>query len=141
MKMRMENGELASNDKQNVEVFEKHLTKVYNNPRDRYADAAKFIRLRESSSELDAHITLREFERAVSKLRNNKASGVTGVPAEAFKCLDGEHRKQVYFYIVNFWEGEADYWEWHAGLGVMVPQKEDLSDPNKWRGINLMDVC
>ena len=31
MKMRMENGELASNDKQNVEVFEKHLTGVYNN--------------------------------------------------------------------------------------------------------------
>ena len=45
------------------------------------------------------------------------------------------------FFIVDFWEGNADYWEWHAGLGVVVPQKGDLSDPNKWRGINRMDVC
>ena len=68
MKMRMENGELAMNDKQNVEVFEKHLTKVYNNQRDCFADAAKFIRQREKSTELDSHITLKEFEPAISKL-------------------------------------------------------------------------
>ena len=77
MKIRMENGEVATNDKQNVEVFEKHLTKVYNNQRDRFADAAEFLRQREESTELDSHITLMEFERAISKLRNNKASGVT----------------------------------------------------------------
>ena len=43
--------------------------------------------------------------------------------------------------IVKFWEGRADYAQWHQGLGVMVPKKGDLRDPNKWRGINLMDVC
>ena len=71
----------------------------------------------------------------------NKAPGVTGVPAEAFKCLDSKNRKQVYFVVVDFWEGNADFWEWHSGLGVMIPKKGDLSDPNKWRGIHLMDVC
>ena len=35
MKMKMENGNLASNDKQNVDVFVKHLTKVDNNKRER----------------------------------------------------------------------------------------------------------
>ena len=102
MKMWMENGELASNDKQNVKVFEKNLSKVYNNQRDRFTNAAKFVRQREKSSELDSHITLKEFERAISMLQNNKASGVTGVPAEAFKCLDDENGKQVYFLIVDF---------------------------------------
>ena len=63
------------------------------------------------------------------------------MPPDAFKCLDGINRKQVYHYIVDFWENDADYWEWHTGLGVLVPKKGDLSDPNKWRGINLMDVC
>ena len=93
IKMRMKNGELAANDKQNIEVFEEHLTKVYNNKRERFADAAKFIRQREESTELDAHITMREFTRAISKLKNNKAPGVTGVPAEDFKCLDGKKQK------------------------------------------------
>ena len=27
------------------------------------------------------------------------------------------------------------------GFGRHGPRKGDLSDPNKWRGINLMDVC
>ena len=34
MKMRMKNGEVASNDKKNIEVFEEHLSKVYNNKRE-----------------------------------------------------------------------------------------------------------
>ena len=42
---------------------------------------------------------------------------------------------------MDFWNNDADYWEWHTGLGVLVPKKGDLSYPNKWRGINLMDVC
>ena len=45
------------------------------------------------------------------------------------------------FFIVDFWEGKSDYREWHTGLGVMVTEKGDLSDPNKWQGIKLMDVC
>ena len=74
-------------------------------------------------------------------MKNNKAPGATGVPAEAFKCLNGENRKQVYYFVVDFWEGKADYWEWHSDLGAVIPPKGGLSDPNKWRGINLMDVC
>ena len=58
-----------------------------------------------------------------------------------FKCLNGNNLKQVYYYVVDFWEGTADYWEWHAAIGVLVPKKGDLSNPNKWQGINLMDVC
>ena len=84
---------------------------------------------------------MKEFVRAIKKLKNGKAPGVTGVAPDAFKCLEGVNRKQIYWYIVDFWEGTADYWEWHVGLGVLVPKKGDLSDPNKWRGINLMDVC
>ena len=85
-------------------------TKVYNNKRERFADAAKFIRQRDESTELDSHIRMKEFTRAISKLKNNKAPGVTGVPAEAFKCLDGKNIKQVCLFVVDFWDGNADYW-------------------------------
>ena len=90
---------------------------------------------------MDGKITWKEFNEAIGKLKNGKAVGITGVPPNAFKCLDGANRKQLYYYIVDFWENDADYWEWHTGLGVVVPKKGDLSDLNKWQGINLMDVC
>ena len=141
MKMKMKNGELASNDKQNMEVVEEHLNKVYNAKRERFADAAKMIKQREEYSELDHPITMKEFAKAIAKLKNGKAPGTTGVPPDAFKCLDGDNHKQIFHYVVDFWEGKADYWEWHTGLGVLIPKKGDLSDPNEWRGINLMDVC
>jgi hypothetical protein len=141
MKMKMKNGELASNDKQNMEVVEEHLNKVYNAKRERFAGAAKMVKQREEFSELDHPITMKEFAKAIAKLKNGKAPGTTGVPPDAFKCLDGDNHKQIFHYVVDFWEGKANYWEWHTGLGVLVPKKGELSDPNKWRGINLMDVC
>ena len=52
-----------------------------------------------------------------------------------------QKKKAGVFFVVDFWEGNADYWKWHAGLGVMVPEKGDLSKPKKCWGINLMDVC
>ena len=35
----------------------------------------------------------------------------------------------------------ADYEGWHASQCVPVPKSGNLSDPNKWRGVMLMDVC
>ena len=141
MKMKLPNENLATNDKQNVDVFAAHLKKVYNNKRERFANAAKFIKQREVSGELGNDITLDKFDRAIAKLCCGGAPGITEVPPEVFKCPEGEHRKQLYQLVVDFWDGKADYAQWHKGLGVMVPKKGDLSDPNKWRGINLMDVC
>jgi len=108
------------------------LSKVYNAKRERFADAAKFIRQREEYSELGHPITRKEFVKAIAKLKNGKAPGTTGVPPNAFKCLKGNNHNQIFQYIVDFWEGDADYWEWHVGLDVLVPKKGDLGDPNKW---------
>ncbi len=34
-----------------------------------------------------------------------------------------------------------DYEGWHRSQCIPVPKKGDLADPNKWRGVVLMDVC
>ena len=102
LRMRMENGELATNPKQNMEVVKKHLSAVYNNSKDRYADAAKFIKQREEFSELDGEITWKEFNKAIGKLKNGKAAGITSVPPDVFKCLDGTNRRQIYKSNVDF---------------------------------------
>ena len=87
MKMRISNGKLASNEKENLKVWEDHLTKVYNNDRPRYALAVELTKEQEPSTELDRNISWKDFTRAFGKIKCDKASGVTEVPANVFKCL------------------------------------------------------
>jgi hypothetical protein len=141
MKMRMENGELANSDKENMEVFGKHLNHVYNTQRPKYQDAAKLIAQREVMTEMGDDVSWEEFNQAITKLKNDKSPGENEIPPNAFKCLDSENRTKVYEYIRAFWNEEMDYEEWHTGLVKLLPKFGDLSDPNKWRGITLMDVC
>jgi hypothetical protein len=94
MKMRMENGELANSDKENMEVFSKHLNKVYNTQCPKYQDAAKMIARREVMEEMGDGITWDEFNKAVQKLQNDKSPGENGIPPNAFKCLDSVNRKK-----------------------------------------------
>jgi hypothetical protein len=37
--------------------------------------------------------------------------------------------------------GDADYKQWHRSQCVPVPKTGNLSDPNKWQGVMLMDMC
>ncbi|KAL7535106.1 hypothetical protein ACHAWF_005059 [Thalassiosira exigua] len=46
----------------------------------------------------------------------------------------------IYNLVVDFWEGE-DYESWHSGLLKIIPKAgKDETDPNNFRGINLMNV-
>ncbi|EJK67523.1 hypothetical protein THAOC_11426, partial [Thalassiosira oceanica] len=94
--------------------------------------------LRETMFELDEPLTRDEFEQAVNKLKAGKASGLNGVPPEAFKAMDEELRTLVFGYCVRYWEGE-DFRGWQMSRCVPVPKSGDLSN-HKWRGVMLMDV-
>jgi hypothetical protein len=132
MKMKMENGKLANNDKENMEVMATHFTKVSNTCRNYRSDAAKLIEKRETFDSMKKSITWKEFKIAVVKLQNDKSFGVKGVPPNAFKSMDAENLRIVYQYICDFWEGDADYDEWHTGLVKLLPKKNDLSSPHIW---------
>ena len=62
MRLRMKNGKLATNAKQNIEVASDHLEKVYNSQCLRYLLAAKLIKQREPSLDLDSNIVKKEFK-------------------------------------------------------------------------------
>ena len=90
---------------------------------------------------LNGPITWDEFSKAVKKLKNAKAPGLTGVPPEAFKAMSPTNLRHVYKHVNDFFMGDADHDQWHRSQCVCVPKSGDLSDPNKWRGVMLMDVC
>ena len=139
--MKLSDGSKSKTDKQHMSVFHPHFKKLYNNNRPVYANAADFIAQREIMPSLANDFTWKEFLVVITDLKNDKSPGLNGVPPNAFKCMDDKNLKIVFKFICDFWDAKADYIEWHEGQVVIVPKNGDTSNPNKWRGINLMDVC
>ena len=76
----------------------------------------------------------------VVKLTNDKAPGLNGVPPNAFKVMKAEKLLHLFDFILEFWEDRLDFLEWHEGQVVLVPKSGNISNPNKWRGVNLVDI-
>ena len=55
--------------------------------------------------------------------------------------MNGNLRRRVHWYVSDFFEGKEDYNKWHQRQCVPLPKSGTLSDPNKWQGVMLMDVC
>ncbi|KAL7530279.1 hypothetical protein ACHAWF_003312, partial [Thalassiosira exigua] len=75
------------------------------------------------------------------RAKNDKSPGLNGVPYEAFEAMDDENLRKVFDFIQDFWERDVDYDECHEGQGVPVPKISNKKNPNKYRIVNLMDVC
>jgi hypothetical protein len=131
----------ATNSSENMSVFGPHFTKVFNNHRPVDPTILQHIPQCHTLWELNDPNTWEEFCCAVCKLKNVKAAGLTGVPPEAFKAMSPANSQHVYEYVNQFFMRETDYEQWHRSQCVPVPKSGDLSDPNKWQGIMLMDVC
>ncbi len=77
----------------------------------------------------------------MTKLKNAKAPGLTGVPPEAFKAMSPANLQHVYKHVNDFFLRNADHEQWYCSQCVPVLKSGNLSDPNKWQGVMLMDVC
>jgi len=141
MAMRMENGKLAKDHKDNMKVMYPHFQRVFNNHRPVDSTILQLVKQRPVLGDINLPINWDEFNRAVNKLKNDKAPGLNGIPPEAYKAMDGECRTQVFKQVCDFFDGKEDYNGWHKSQCIPVPKSGDLSNPNKWRGVMLMDVC
>ena len=141
MAMKMANGKPATNGKENMAVFGPHFERVFNNHRPVDPSVLDEILQRPILHDIDSPITFEEVNTAINKLKNGKSPGLNGIPPEAYKAMNVATRRRVHGYVTAFFEGDADYEGWHASQCVPVPKSGNLSDPNKWRGVMLMDVC
>ena len=81
-----------------------------------------------------------EYICAIHEFTNDKSPGLNGVPSYAFKSMSEENLRHHFNFITEFWEDRVDFEECHKGQVVPVPKSGDLSEPNTWRGVNLMDI-
>ena len=117
-----------------------HFEKVFNKHRPIEWNMIDEIKQRQTIYELKDIITWAELKTAIEKLANDKAPGLNKVTPNAFKSLSNTNLTHILTFFNQYWEGEADFAEWHKGQLVPVPKIGDLSDPNKWRGVTLMDI-
>nr|VZI15297.1 unnamed protein product [Spirometra erinaceieuropaei] len=82
-----------------------------------------------------------EVANAIRKLRNNKAPGEDGIPAEIFKSCVDTLAPWLHGVIERAWRDEVVPDDW--GLGILVPilKKGDKTRCENYRGISLVDVA
>ncbi|BHF68121.1 hypothetical protein SprV_0301115100 [Sparganum proliferum] len=82
-----------------------------------------------------------EVANAIRKLRNNKALGEDGTPAEIFKSCVDTLAPWLHEVIERAWRDKVVPDDW--GLGILVPilKKGDKTRCENYRGIGLIDVA
>ncbi len=119
--MKMPNGNIATNRKEDMSVFGPHFKCVFNNHCP--VDLTILGKITQSSviSELDLPISFDEVYTAINKLKNGKSPGLNGIPPEAYKAMNSCTRRRIHHYIADFFKGNADYPDWHQSQCVPVP--------------------
>ena len=59
----------------------------------------------------------------------------------ALKAMYNSPQRIVHRHICKFFEGKVDHEGWHKSQCIPMPKEGNLSDPNKWQRIMLMDIC
>jgi hypothetical protein len=141
MAMHIPDGSCAPNASENMSVLAPHFQQVFNNHCSTDPTLLEHITQRRTLCELNNLISWEEFSKAVRKLKNAKAAGLTKVPPKVFKAMTACNLRHVYKHVNDFFLSTADYDQWHRSQCAPVPKNDDLSDPNKGRGVMLMDIC
>ena len=140
MRMRLTGGTLATTDAGNASILAPHFERIYTRDRPITWEALDDIPTRDTVEGINQLIEWEEVKVAVRKLANRKSPGPNDVPPDAFKALSNQNLDLLHNFFNAYWRGEIDFTEWHEGQVVPVPKSGDFSDPNKWRGVTLMDM-
>jgi hypothetical protein len=142
LKLSKKDGTLCSSIKENAEVVEEEMYNRFNKSTATFDDAVlELVTQRKENADLKICPTLEEIVESVKKMKNNKAAGESGIPAEFFKALiETEEGLEILYEVVkSFWEG-VDYEKWKTGLLKLLPKKGNLSLVKNWRGIMLLEI-
>ena len=84
--------------------------------------------------------TTDEIRRATKQLKNGKAAGPDGIPAEALKADIDTSVDMLRPLFNKIWEEEQVPEEWKEGYLIKLPKKGDLSCCPNYRGITLLSI-
>lgn len=142
IRLRKGDGNLATSDKENLEVLGPHYEALYNRASCFDPTVLDLLPERAPITELDEFPSDEKIKSALSKLKAGKSGG-NGQPADALKIVGSFPGgfEILKGFVRDFWDSEMAPDEWVTLQLAVLPKKGDLSDPNNLRGIALMEAA
>jgi hypothetical protein len=133
---------LCTSSEENADVLANHLHRIFN--RDTRVDRTVLdeIKQRPERPSLADEPTQEEIAKLLRKLKNGKAPGTSGIPAEAFKAM-ADHPQALdalHTEMLEFWRSQECADDWVVGRLRMLPKKGDHTCPSNWRPIMLLEA-
>lgn len=85
--------------------------------------------------------SIEEVEKAIGRLKQNKAPGADGIPAELFHHGGPALRQAIHDIIVHVWEHEEMPEDWRKGIICPIHKKGDVTTCSNYRGITLLSTA
>jgi exonuclease III len=119
--------------------FEKHLNEGYSQHQ---MAPSEVVENRRTQYEVDEELPPSEddVERAIKRLKNNKAAGCDEINAEMLKAGGKVVVQWMHRLICKIWQDEVAPEDWRKAIIVPLYKKGDKSVCDNWRGISLLSV-
>eukprot|EP00957_Ditylum_brightwellii_P171330 13042569-Ditylum_brightwellii.AAC.1 len=145
--MTIEDGRKAKTDEENAQAFAKHFNKLFNNQLPLPCDPTTLDLIDQlpDFTRLAAPISLQEVCAALQRMANGKAAGPSGITSDALNGSPANADANflasvIHDLLLDFWESNLDFESWKQGTLAPVPKSGDLSNPNKWRPVCLLET-
>jgi len=139
-----ENGRLLTTVEDQLQRWRDYFCKLLNEQFiEQQPPMSPEIQMRRSSRLANIEITpptIEEIKNATILLKDKKAAGVDGIPAEFLKANTELTSSLLFPLFQKIWEEEMYPSEWKEGVIVKIPKKGNLSNCNNWRGLTLLSV-
>ena len=139
MRFANEDGTFSTSDEEVVKLLSKYFHDVYNRNVSIHWSVLEELKNKPTLKQLNDPLTRLDFNRAIKKIIIHKAPGLNGVSPNAIKALYDENRNVLFGICYDFFDGNVEIEERQIGNLKILPKKGDTSNPNNWRGINLLD--
>ena len=133
--------ETFSDSKRVVARWSEHFQKLLNVPGDIEHEALVNIQQRITNTCLDEIPNMDEMARAIAGLKDGKAPGADGIPAEVWKHGGDNLSNRLHQLITKAWEEGSVPQAWNDASIVTIYKKGDRTDCGNYRGISLLSIA
>ena len=133
--------ETFSDSKRVVARWSEHFQKLLTVPGDIDHEALDNIPQRIIKTSLDEIPTMDEMAKAIAGLKDGKAPGGDGIPAEVWKHGGDNLFSRLHQLITNAWEVGSVPQAWKDASIVTIYKKGDRTDSGNYRGISLLSIA
>lgn len=133
--------ETISDNKEVLARWSEHFQKLLNVPGEIQTEALDNIQQRTTKHYLDETPSMNEVTKAIAGLKDGRAPGEDGIPAEVWKHGGTKLVDRLHQLICSAWEEGTVPQAWKDASIVTIYKKGDRSDCGNYRGISLLSIA